>query len=78
MVGFESTMDLIVLGVNLDSKLSFEDHIWKMVLDARRKMGVVCKAKRFFTEPSAVTTCVKSFVLALLEYCSPKCQNEAL
>ena len=62
---------LTILGVTFDSRLSFQQHLIDVSANAARKLGIVRKASYIFHNDSTNLTCFRSFVLPLLEYCSP-------
>ena len=70
-VVLEESSSLQVLGVTLDSKLTFETHVRNIVSVASQKLGIVRKAFKIFGDVVVTSRCFKSFVLPLLEYCSP-------
>ena len=62
---------LTVLGVTYDSHLTFEKHLSNVSANAARKLGIVRKASYIYNDEKINATCFRSFVLPLLEYCSP-------
>jgi len=62
---------LMVLGVTFDPKLTFERHVRNIVSMASQKLGIIRKANRIFGDAAVTSGCFRSFVLPLLEYCSP-------
>ena len=62
---------LRILGVEVDSKLTFEGHVRSVAASASRRVGILRKAWRVFRDDSVVSRCFWSFVLPVLEYCSP-------
>ena len=62
---------LVILGVNLDSKLTLEHHVRSVVSSAARSMGIVRRASKIFGTTNVLTTCFRSYVLSRLEYCAP-------
>ena len=62
---------LTILGVTLDSRLSFQQHLINVSANAARKLGIVRKASYIYDNECTNLTCFRSFVLPLLEYCSP-------
>ena len=62
---------LVILGVNLDSKLTFEYHIRSVASSAARSMGIVRRAIKIFDTKEVLTTCFRAYVLSRLEYCAP-------
>ena len=62
---------LTILGVTFDSRLTFERHLTNISASAARKLGIVRKASYIYNSDRINATCFRSFVLPLLEYCSP-------
>ena len=62
---------LTILGVTFDSHLTFQQHLRNVSSNAARKLGIVCKASYIYGNEGTNLTCFRSFVLPLLEYCSP-------
>ena len=62
---------LTILGVTFDSHLTFQQHLRNVSANAARKLGIVRKASYIFGDEGTNLTCFRSFVLPLLEYCSP-------
>ena len=62
---------LTILGVTYDSHLTFEKHLSNVSANAARKLGIVRKASYIYKDEGINATCFRSFVLPLLEYCSP-------
>ena len=58
-------------GVVVDSRLSFQQHLINVSANAARKLGIVRKASYIYDNECTNLTCFRSFVLPLLEYCSP-------
>ena len=63
--------NLDILGVNFDSKLSFEDHVHSIVSSVSQRIGILRLVKRIFVDTSVILRCYYAFVLPILEYCSP-------
>lgn len=63
--------DLDILGVRLDKALSFESHIRNLVSTASQRLGLIRKSFRVFEDNSVSASCLRAFVLPLLEYCAP-------
>ena len=53
---------LVILGVTLDSKMTFEQHIKDVNSSVTRSIGILRRAS---------TTCFSSYCLSRLEYCEP-------
>lgn len=58
------------LGVLLDSKLSFSDHISYITSKASRSLGFIFRIAKDFTQISCLKTLYCSLVRSTLEYCS--------
>ena len=63
--------NLDILGVKLDCKLTFEDHVLGIVPRVSQKIGILRLVKRVFVDTSVLLCCYYVFVLPILEYCSP-------
>ena len=57
-----------VLGVVLDSKLTYEEHLRQVASRARQKTGILRKGARL---SAILGRCLRAYVLPLVEYCSP-------
>ena len=62
--------ELRVLGVVLDSKLTFESHVRCVAAAASRKLGILRKTIGLYRLPILAARCFWSFLLPVLEYCS--------
>ena len=62
---------LKILGVSVDSRLTFEAQLRDVTVSAARKLGILRKAMSVFRDTSLVERCFWSFLLPVLEYCSP-------
>ena len=62
---------LMVLGVLIDSKLTFEAQLRSLAVSASKKLGILRKAVSVFRDTSLVERCFWSFLLPVMEYCSP-------
>ena len=62
---------LRILGVNVDCKLTFESHLRAVVASAAQKLGIMCRAWSVFRDVGLIRRCFWSFILPVLEYCSP-------
>ena len=62
---------LVILGVNLDSKLTFEYQIKSVVSSAARSRGIVRRATKILVTKEVLKTCFRAYVLSRLEYCAP-------
>ena len=70
-VSIRASPDLDILGMKFDSKLTFEDHVPGIVSRVSHRIGILRLAKRIFMDTSVLLRCYFSFVLPMLEYCSP-------
>ena len=60
-----------ILGVALDAKLTWAQHISNLAMTTSRKLGMMRKAKWNNLNSSTTATIHKSFIRTNLEYCSP-------
>ena len=60
-----------ILGVILDSKLTFEKHIRSLCSSLSRKIGVLRKSFSVFHCQNILRNCFYSFLLPCFEYCAP-------
>jgi hypothetical protein len=67
----EEVSVLKILGVLFDAKLTFEEHIRRLVSECSRKIGMLRMARRMFDDVNIVRRCFFAFILPVLEYCSP-------
>ena len=66
-----ASLNLDILGVKFDSRLTFEDHARGIVSHVSQRIGILSLVKRVFVDTSALLRCYYAFVLPVLEYCSP-------
>ena len=66
-----ATASLTILGVRLDEKLTFECHLRDVASRASQKLGILRQAWRLYQDVSVVSKCFWSYILPILEYCSP-------
>ena len=66
----ERVIESRVLCVVLHTELSFERHVRSIAASASSKLGIM-KALSLFGDPVLLSRCFWSFVLPVLEYCSP-------
>ena len=62
---------LKLLGVVLDSKLTFEPHLRLTASSISQKIGLLRKCWKIYSSDDVVRNCFYSFILPLFEYCSP-------
>jgi len=67
LVRVESIRDL---GVVLDNKLSFDEHIEHIVAKSNKMLGFIMRTCKFFTNSRCITSLYFSFVSSLLNYAS--------
>ena len=60
-----------ILGVNFDSKFTFEQHLRAMSKSVSQKLGLLRKSLKIFGDQSILMKCFNSFILPCFEYCSP-------
>ena len=60
-----------ILGVILDSKLTFRRHILSMVSSLSSKVGILRRSLQIFNDIDVARRCFFSFLLPIFEYCSP-------
>ena len=65
----ESKDVVTLLGVTIDYKLSFENHIQELCQRASGQLNAL-KRPGYFIEPKSLKTIVQSFILAHFNYCS--------
>ena len=70
-VALSDVSEVDILGVRFDSKLTFESHIRAVAASAAQRLGIMRRANRIFGDRSLVVRCFWSFLLPVLEYCSP-------
>ena len=62
---------LTILGVTFDQKLSFESHLRTLTTRLSQQLGVLRKCWKSFGDPMLIHKCFWSFILPVVEYCSP-------
>ena len=63
--------EMKLLGIILDSKLTFESQIRAIVASTSSRLGILRKVSSLYSDSEVVTRSFWSYVLPLLEYCSP-------
>jgi len=69
-VELEEQSELLILGVTLDSKLTFERHVRSIASSVSQRIGIMRRAHRIFGSSEVVLHCFRSFILPILEYAS--------
>jgi hypothetical protein len=64
------SQSLVVLCVNLYSKLTFEVHIREVLFSSSRALGIMIKVGKIFQGPHVLETFFRPYVLSRLEYCT--------
>ena len=70
-VEFEMIRGLRILGVTLDSKLTFETYLRKVVSKAARSQGIMRRSGKLFGCPRVLKSCFNANDLFSLKYCIP-------
>ena len=73
----EMVLELKILGVIIDSKLSFEKQVRAIAASASMKVGILRKTMSVFRDVTVVANCFWAFILPVLEYCSPVWMSSA-
>ena len=68
-VSIGASPNLDILGVKFDSRLTFEDHVRRIVSRVSQRIGILRLVKRVFVDTSVLLRCYYAFVLLILEYC---------
>ena len=64
------SVDLDILGVTFDYKLTFEKHLRSVSRAASQRLGILRKSWQVFHNKLLIRRCFWGFVLPVLEYCS--------
>ena len=67
----EMVSELKILGVILDSKLTFEKQFRAIAAPVSMRVGILRKTMSVFRDVTVVAKCFWAFILPVLEYCSP-------
>ena len=67
----EMVSELKILGVILDSKLTFEKQVIAITATASMRVGILRKTMSVFRDVAIVAKCFWAFILPVLEYFSP-------
>ena len=62
--------DLVISGVTLDSKMTFEKHLRSVSRPASQRLGILIKSWQVFHHRLLLERCFAGFVLPVLEYSS--------
>ena len=62
--------NLDILGLKVDRKVTFEDHVRGIISCVSQKIGILRLMKRVFVDTPALLRCYYAVVLLILEYCS--------
>ena len=73
----EMVSELKILGVILDSKLTFEKQVRAIAASASMRFGILRKTMSVFRDVTVVAKCFWAFILPVLEYCSPAWMSSA-
>ena len=66
----KESVDLVILGVPFDSKMTFEKHLRFVSRAASQLLGFLRKCWQVFHDILLLGRCFRGFVLPVLEYCS--------
>ena len=66
----KESVDLDILGLTFNSKLTFEKHLRLVSRAASQRLGILRKSWRAFHDKLLIGRCFWGFVLSVLEYCS--------
>ena len=66
----KESVDLDILGVTFNSKLTFEKHLHSVSRAASQRLGILRKSWRVFHDRLLIGRCFLGFVFPVFEYCS--------
>ena len=66
----KESVDLAILGVTFDSKMTIEKHFSSVSRAASQRLGILRKSWRVCHDILLLETCFPGFVLPVLVYCS--------
>ena len=69
-IRIDNRASLKILGVEFDSKLTFESHLRSIASASSRNIGLLRMARRVFGDVDLLRRCFLAFILPSLEYCS--------
>ena len=58
------------MGMTFDSKMTFQEHLRSLSRAASQRLGILKKSWRVFHDSLVLGSCLRGFVLPILEYCS--------
>ena len=67
----ENVCSLSILGISFDPKMLFEHHLRKVAASASQKLGIMRRGWQLFGDLVLLRRCFNSYILPVLEYCSP-------
>ena len=70
--------ELKILGVVIDSKQTFVSHARSVAASGSRRIGISRKTRSVFRDSSIVSCCFRSFILPVIENCSPVWMSAAV
>ena len=66
----KESADLVILGVTIDAKITFDTHLLSVSSAAAQRLGIMRKSWQVFHDRWLLLSSFWSFVLPVLEYCS--------
>ena len=66
----KESVDIVILEVTFDSKMTFEKHLRSVSRAASQRLGILRMSWRVFHDRSLLGRCFWGFVVPVLEYCS--------
>ena len=67
----QESKNVKLLGIHIDSKLTFEYHLRHLSNNISQKIGIVSKCLSVFNDSDIARKCFNAFILPLFEYCYP-------
>ena len=58
--------------------MTFENHVRSVAASVSRRIGILRKTRSVFRDNSILSCCFLSFILPVLEYCSPVWMSAAV
>ena len=65
----KESADLLIIGVTLDAKMTFEKHLRSVSGAAPQRLGIMRKSWQVFLDRSLLLRSFWSFILLILQYC---------